>query len=107
LPDGRWELRLTIEAKKLYADGQGKETEATLNEPFEIGAFTKRPDDQGFARTHVLAFERRDLRSGAQEIVVTLPAGPEPAFAGLDPYVKRIDRNADDNVIAVKPAPAS
>jgi ABC-2 type transport system permease protein len=107
LPDGRWEVRLTIEAKKLYADGQGKETEAPLNEPFEVGVFTKRPDDEGFARTNVLAFERRSLRSGAQEIVLTLPAGAEPAFAGLDPYVKRIDRNADDNVIAVKLAPAS
>lgn len=104
LPDGRWEVTLTIEAKKLYADGQGKEVEADLNEPFEIGVFTRKPESREFSRSDVLAFERRDLKTGTQTVTLVLPDGPEPAFAGIDPYVKRIDRNSDDNVIVVKSA---
>jgi ABC-2 type transport system permease protein len=107
LPDGRWEVSLTIDAKKLYADGQGKETEADLNEPFEIGVFTRKPESEGFSRADVLAFERHDLKTGTQTVTLVLPDGPEPAFAGIDPYVKRIDRNADDNITAVKEAGGS
>jgi ABC-2 type transport system permease protein len=102
LPDGRWQVTLTVEAKKLYADGEGKETEAPMAEPWEIGVFTKKPEDEGFSRSHVLAFERQPLRSGTQQVVITLPANREPSFAGIDPYVKRIDRNSDDNIVAVE-----
>jgi ABC-2 type transport system permease protein len=104
LPDGRWEVALTIEAKKLYADGQGKETEADLNEPFEIGVFTRKPESQGFSRADVLAFERHNLKTGTQTVTLVLPDGPEPLIAGIDPYVKRIDRNSDDNLMVVKSA---
>ena len=97
-------MTLTIEAKKLYADGQGKEVEADLDEPFEIGVFTRKPESREFSRSDVLAFERRDLKTGTQTVTLVLPDGPEPAFAGIDPYVKRIDRNSDDNVIVVKSA---
>ena len=104
LANGGWEVTMTIDAKKLYADGLGKETEAGLNEPFEIGVFTRKPESREFTRADVLAFERRALKSGVQTVTLVLPAGPEPAFAGIDPYLKRIDRNADDNIAAVKPA---
>jgi hypothetical protein len=95
---------LTVEAKKLYADGEGKETEAPMTEAWEVGVFSKKPEDEGFTKVNVLAFERRPLRSGRQQVVLTLPAGTEPAFAGVDPYVKRIDRNSDDNLIAIEAA---
>ena len=39
------------------------------------------------------------FRSGAQEITVTVDR--KPAFVGVDPYNKRIDRNSDDNLSAV------
>ena len=104
LPDGRWQVTLTVEAKKLYADGEGKETEAPMTEAWEVGVFSKKPEDEGFTKVNVLAFERRPLRSGRQQVVLTLPAGTEPAFAGVDPYVKRIDRNSDDNLIAIEAA---
>jgi ABC-2 type transport system permease protein len=107
LPDGRWQVTLSVEAKKLFADGEGVETEAPMNEVWEVGVFTKKPEEQGFTRANVLAFERRPLRSGAQQVVITLPAGAEPLFAGIDPYVKRIDRDTDNNLIAVEAAKPS
>ncbi|MBL8302677.1 MAG: hypothetical protein JNM26_07890, partial [Ideonella sp.] len=45
--DGRWDVSFEIEAKKLYADGLGKETEAPLDEPFDLGAFVVEPGRPG------------------------------------------------------------
>ena len=38
--DGRWDVTLEVDARKLYADGKGKETEAPLDESFDVGVFT-------------------------------------------------------------------
>jgi aminopeptidase N len=95
-PDGRWDVTLDVEAKKLHADGLGKEAEAPLDEPFDIGVFTREPGRKGFTRADVLAFERRPVASGRQTLAVVVDR--QPAFAGVDPYNKRIDRNSDDNV---------
>ena len=94
--DGRWDVSVTVEARKLYADGKGEETEAPLNETFDIGLFTAEPGKGAFDASNVLLFERRPLRSGVQTFRFTTATKPE--FAGADPYNKWIDRNSDDNV---------
>jgi aminopeptidase N len=96
LAGGRWETTLTVRARKLYADGQGKETPATLDEELEVGVFSAEPGKKGFTGQNVLAFERRRLRDGVQQVVVQTAA--KPAYAGIDPYNKRIDRDSDDNL---------
>ena len=99
-PDGRWDVTLTVEAKKLYANGQGKETEAPLvGETVDVGVFTAEPGKKDFSARNVLAMERLPIRSGVQTYVVTVAA--KPLFAGIDPYNKRIDRNSGDNDIKV------
>lgn len=100
LGDGRHEVTLEVEARKMYADGEGVETEAPLDEPFEIGVFAAKPGTREFGKESVLLLERRNVRSGRQEIQVVVQG--TPAWVGVDPYNKRIDRNSDDNV-----APAS
>jgi aminopeptidase N/ABC-type transport system involved in multi-copper enzyme maturation permease subunit len=100
LANGRWETTVSVSAKKMYADGQGKETPTTLNETFEVGLFSAEPGKSGFTRQSVLAFERRALRDGRQQIVVQ--SASKPAFAGVDPYNKRIDRETDDNVQSIE-----
>lgn len=97
--DGKYEVSFTVEAKKFYADGQGKETEADLAEPFEIGAFTVEPGKKGYSKDAVIAVERRDLKSGKQSVTMVLEK--EPKLVGIDPFNKRIDRNSDDNVTPV------
>ncbi|MED5620954.1 ABC transporter permease/M1 family aminopeptidase [Ideonella sp. BN130291] len=98
--DGRYEVKLNVDARKLYADGLGKETEAPLDEPFEVGVFTVEPGKAGFKAESVLKVERQPVRSGKQ--VLTLVVDKAPAFAGVDPYNKRIDRNSDDNLKRVE-----
>jgi hypothetical protein len=105
LPDGRWEVALTVDVKKYYADGEGVETEAPFEEEFEIGVFTQKPEDKAFSRSDILLFEKRVVKSGMNTVVLTLPSGTEPTYAGLDPYLKRIDRNGDDNLAEVTEGP--
>jgi len=97
--DGKWVTRITIEAGKFTADGKGVETPASLAESIEIGAFTARPGTGAFAKANVLSMQRMPVRGGSQ--VIEIVTAKKPAFAGVDPYNFYIDRDADDNVVAV------
>lgn len=99
-PDGKWEVAIDVQARKLYADGKGAETEAPLDEPVEIGVFTAEPGRDGFGADKVLLLERRPLKSGRQTLVAVVDR--EPVYAGIDPYNKRIDRNSEDNLVKVE-----
>jgi ABC-2 type transport system permease protein len=92
-PDGKFDVTIEVEAKKLYADGQGKETEAPLAEDFEIGLFDIEPGKPGFDDKNIVLSTRLPLVSGKQ--TVTLIADHAPKFAGVDPYNKRITRNSN------------
>ncbi|MEG0819450.1 MAG: M1 family aminopeptidase, partial [Brevundimonas sp.] len=94
--DGKWDVALTVEARKLYADGKGEETEAPLNETFDVGLFSAEPGKGAFDQKSVILMERRPLRSGTQ--VFRFVTDKKPTFAGVDPYNRWIDRNSDDNV---------
>jgi aminopeptidase N len=98
-PDGKYDLTFSVTGKKLYADGQGKETESPLSEPFDIGAFTAEPGKKGFTQASVLDFEKRNLVTGKQQIALVVDQLPK--WVGVDPYNKRIDRNSDDNLTKV------
>ena len=98
-PDGKYEVSFVVKGNKLYADGQGKETEAPLNELFDIGVFSAEPGKTGFTPQSVLHFEKRTLVTGDQKI--TLVVDQRPTWVGVDPYNKRIDRNSDDNLTQV------
>ena len=95
-PDGRWDVTLEVDARKVYADGKGAETEAPLTEAFDVGVFTVEPGRKDYDAKSVIAVERRPIRSGRQTI--TMVVDREPKVAGVDPFNKRIDRNSDDNL---------
>jgi aminopeptidase N len=97
--DGRFDVALTVKARKLYADGKGKETEAPIaaDDSFDVGLFAARPGKKDFGAGSVILFERRPLKSGTQ--VLRFVTDRAPKFGGADPYNKRIDRDSDDNVV--------
>lgn len=97
--DGKYDVTFTVDAKKLYADGKGKETEGALSEAFDLGVFLAEPGKQGYKRASVLAMERKPLKSGRQQLSFVVDKAP--LFVGVDPYNMRIDRNSDDNVVKV------
>ncbi|MDQ2859272.1 MAG: ABC transporter permease subunit [Pseudomonadota bacterium] len=98
--DGRYDVRLTVQATKFHADGKGKETPAPMNETVDVGLFAAKPDTAGFGPRQVIAFGKRPIRSGAQTLTFVTRAPPR--FAGVDPYDELIDRHADDHIVAVK-----
>jgi aminopeptidase N len=97
--DGRFDVTLTVEARKLYADGKGKETEAPLADVLDVGLFTAMPGEKGFDSTKVITFVTRPIRSGTQTLTFTVDKAPK--YGGVDPYNYLIDRNSDDNVTKV------
>ena len=96
-PDGKWDVTVPIEAKKLAVDSSGAETETTLAEPVDVGLFTAHPGSDGFDAKNVSVLERRQIRSGSQ--VVKFVEDRKPTHAGVDPYNYYIDRNSVDNVL--------
>jgi ABC-type transport system involved in multi-copper enzyme maturation permease subunit len=99
LPDGQWQTTLTVHAAKAYADGKGKETPARLNQTVDLGLFTDRPGKAEFGAGNVLLRKRYAVTDGTQTF--TLITARKPTFAGIDPYNMFIDRNSDDNIVAV------
>jgi hypothetical protein len=98
--DGRFDVRLTVEAKKLEADGKGVETPVPLDYAIDIGLFARHPDDVTEGDDHVLLLERRAVTDGKNVFEFVLDAPPE--FGGVDPYNKLIDRVSSDNIISSK-----
>jgi aminopeptidase N len=98
--DGKYEVSFEVDAKKLYADGKGKETEAPLDEPFDIGVFSVEPGKAGYTASSVLYFQRQQMKTGKQTVLAVVDQLPK--FVGVDPYNKRIDRNSDDNITKVE-----
>ncbi|HEX3896130.1 MAG TPA: M1 family aminopeptidase, partial [Rudaea sp.] len=43
-PDGKWDVTLKLHTAKMYSDGVGKETPATMDLPVDIGVFSRAPD---------------------------------------------------------------
>jgi ABC-2 type transport system permease protein len=92
-PDGKYDVAIEVDAKKFYADGQGKETEAPLAEDFDVGLFDVEPGKADFNEQSVVLATKLPLVSGKQRLA--LVADHVPKFAGVDPYNERITRNSD------------
>ena len=130
-PDGKYDVKFNVEARKLVSDGAGTETEVPMDEKVEIGAFSAKPGDAGFGQSSVLWQAeipiRPEFQAAANKAPVAMapprwvspfwnphqrhvgpgvsvtmpPLDQRPAWVGIDPYNKRIDRNSDDNLTQV------
>ncbi|MFL5557163.1 MAG: hypothetical protein ACJ794_00890 [Gemmatimonadaceae bacterium] len=91
--DGKYEVTLEVEARKVRADSVGRQTEIPMNDFVEIGVFGEGKDG-GPGEPIFLMWQR--IRSGKQTIRVVV--SQEPKRAGIDPYDKIIDRQRGDNM---------
>jgi aminopeptidase N len=91
-PDGKYQVHLTIEAKKNRADGHGQEQAVPLHDWIDIGV----QDKDG----HFLYLQKQMIDRTKMEFDLTVDN--TPALAGIDPINKLIDRTPDDNVIKVE-----
>ncbi|HZM70047.1 MAG TPA: M1 family aminopeptidase, partial [Candidatus Cryosericum sp.] len=96
--DGRYVVRLEIASAKYHADGSGQENLVALDDWVDVGVFGDKEKDAP-PEGKVLLLEKRRLDK--PEDVIELVVDQEPRKAGIDPFNKLIDRNPDDNIVAV------
>jgi len=91
LENGKYEVTLTVNAKKSTADGLGAEKEVPLDEDIDIGVFN--------AADTPLLLQKMRIKSGVSQL--RLLVSGQPAKAGIDPLNKLIDKTPEDNTIGV------
>jgi ABC-2 type transport system permease protein len=92
LPDGKYKVDLTVEAHKFRSDAKGQDHAILLNDFIDIGV----QDAQG----KFLYLQKHKIESEQNSFTITVDK--LPAQAGIDPILKLIDRNPDDNVMKVE-----
>jgi aminopeptidase N len=93
-PDKKYKVTLTVQAKKVKADGNGNESPMPLADYIDIGVFSGKKDHE---KQLYLKKEKLSQEKQTYEIVVD----ELPTRAGIDPYNKLIDRVSDDNEMDV------
>ena len=83
---------MTVEAKKLRADGHGVETEIPIDDWIDVGVFGDDESDVLYLQKHHITEAQMTFQVVVEE---------EPERAGIDPYNKLIDCVSDDNVSSV------
>ncbi len=93
-PDHKYKVTLTVQAKKIKADGSGAESPMPMNDYIDIGVFSgkKEHEKQLYLKRERISQERQTYTAVVDEL---------PTRAGIDPYNKLIDRVSDDNQIDV------
>jgi ABC-2 type transport system permease protein len=97
LPNGQYEVTMTVHAGKVYVDGTGRETVAKPDVPIDIGVFAASPGAGKDGKP--LYLQKRVLPDGDSTITVTVDG--TPVLAGIDPYNMLIDKVSSDNRRAV------
>lgn len=93
---GKTKITLTVSAQQFSADGKGQETEQPFAEEVEIALFSQDPNN--FAADNKVIYQGlHALESG--ETVIELIVDEKPSFAGIDPFVRFIDRDTGNNII--------
>lgn len=96
--DGKYVVRLEVESRKYRADGQGEESEVSIDDWIDVGVFGE-PGDGDPPEGKVLVLEKRHFVDA--EGVIELVVDEEPRRAGIDPFNKLVDRNPENNLTAV------
>lgn len=89
--DGTYEVTMSVELAKVYADSLGKETAAPFDDPIAVGLLNK---ENPFDMKDVILLETRKLKSG-ESIILT--SKQKPKYASIDPLHTYTDINMEDN----------
>ena len=92
--DGKYQVTLNVEARKVQADANGAETPVPLADFIDIGVFSGKKDEE-----KPLYMKREKITREHESF--TIVVDQQPTRAGIDPYNKLIDRIADDNMIDI------
>jgi aminopeptidase N len=91
----KYKVALVVETGKRKADGSGNETPMAINDLIDVGVFSG-------AKEHLKKLYMEKQRFSTDKSTVEVVVDEKPTYAGIDPYNKLIDRNPEDNLIAVE-----
>jgi hypothetical protein len=94
LANGKYQITMDIESKKLLADTIGNETPMKLNDWIDVGAFSDSYEEK-------LIFEKR-VKVNEPEMTFTFEIDEVPAKLAIDPRHLLIDRIYSDNIKTAK-----
>jgi aminopeptidase N len=98
LPDGRFEVTLRAEARKLRANGRGDEIAVPIDDWVDVGVLGHRRGNDDTEQ--VLYLQKHHVTSA--DLTVRVVVDGLPLRAGIDPYNTFIDRVSGDNVCTVR-----
>jgi len=93
LGNEQYEVKLNIEAHKIYADTIGHETVVAPNDWVDIGLYADNDEEE------LITIKR--VKFDGEELQFTLKADQKPVKAAIDPKRLLIERVIDDNVKSV------
>ncbi len=95
ISDKEYKVSITVGCAKFYADSTGNLTKATVNDYVDIGIFTMQKIKNKDIEKPLL-FTR--VKMNAPEKTFEFTVTEKPVSAGIDPYLKLIDRTPKNNV---------
>ena len=87
LLNGKYQVDMTLDCNKYYADSVGKETLAPMNDFVDVGIFKE--------KGKVLQMNRIRLKNGENKLHFTVDEKPYKVM--IDPHYLLIDKKPDDN----------
>ena len=96
--DGTFTVTMAVEAKKVYSDSLGNQTNAELNDWLEIGVLGET----------LVNNDMEEIPIYLEKVLITdslttftVEVDQKPIKAGIDPMNKFVDRDSDDNLVRV------
>jgi ABC-2 type transport system permease protein len=93
--DKKYKVTLVVDTAKKKSDGSGNEAAMAIDDVIDVGVFSG-------SKEHLKPLYMAKQRFIADHSTVEVEVSEKPTFAGIDPYNKLIDRNPEDNLIAVE-----
>ena len=97
--DGTYDVTFTVEAKKVFSDSLGNQTNAKLNDWLEVGILGE-SDLNGEKIEIPILIEKVFITDSLTTFTYNIDQ--KPIKAGIDPMNKFVDRIVDDNLIKVE-----
>ncbi len=91
---GTFDITLIVNARRFKADGQGVESELALEEYVDIGLASINPNELSKVED-IFHLDRYLISAGKNTIGFSVTKKPE--YAVLDPFVRLVDRDLEDN----------
>ena len=94
LADGSHQVTLTVGSAKFHSDSLGKKTQAAVLDYMDVGVFTE-VGTGSTKRDSLITLQR--VKMDQPEKTFTFVTKHKPVSAGIDPYLKLIDRTPANN----------